>query len=85
MSSGEPSTADLSPDYELPWANVFEDLVKFLLYKQAYVKTRGNEKRVEIKSEGYILGKVLSGDSNDECKVNISFLNIPDHLGYKRE
>ncbi len=86
MSSDEPSTAGLLPDYELLWAKVFEDLFTFLLYKQVYVKTQGDEKSVEIKSKGYyILGKILSADSDDECKVSITFLNIPDHLRYQRE
>ena len=85
MSSDDPSAAGLLPDYEVLWENLFKDLVKFLLYKQVYVKTWGDEERAVIKSKGCILGQVLSVESGDRHKVNIIFKNIPEHLGCKRE
>lgn len=56
MSSDDPSTAGLLPDYEVLWENPFRDLVKYLLHEQVYVKTWGNKERVVIKSKGCILG-----------------------------
>ncbi|KAH6699918.1 heterokaryon incompatibility protein-domain-containing protein, partial [Leptodontidium sp. MPI-SDFR-AT-0119] len=85
MSSDDPSTAGLLPDYEVPWEKLFKDLVKFLLYKQVYVKTWGDEERAVIKGKGCILGQVLSVESDDRHKVNIIFKNMSEHLGCKRE
>jgi ankyrin repeat protein len=85
MSSDDPSTAGLLPDYEVPWEKLFKDLVKFLLYKQVHVKTWGDEERAVIKSKGCIIGQVLSVESGDRHKVNIIFKNMPEHLGCKRE
>jgi hypothetical protein len=81
MSSDDPSTAGLLPDYEVPWEKLFKDLVKFLLYKQVYVTTWGDKERAVIKSKGCVLGQVMLVESDDRHKVNIIFKNIPDHLG----
>jgi hypothetical protein len=85
MSSDNAGTAGLLPDYEVPWGKLFKDLIRFLLHEQVYVKTRGNEEMAVIKSNGCILGKVLSVESGDEYKVKIDFKNMAEHLGYKRE
>ncbi|KAF8847357.1 HET-domain-containing protein, partial [Acephala macrosclerotiorum] len=85
MSSDDPSTAGLLPDYEVPWENLFKDLVKFLLCEQVYVKTWGDKERAVIKSKGCILGQVLSIEGDDRHRVNIIFKNMPEHLGCKRE
>ncbi|RFU25922.1 hypothetical protein B7463_g10416, partial [Scytalidium lignicola] len=85
MSSDNPGTAGLLPDYEVGWEKLFKDLVKFLLYKQVYVKTWCDEMRAVIKSKGCVLGKVLSVDNDDKHKVNIRFKNMTDHLEYKRD
>jgi hypothetical protein len=85
MSSDDPGTAGLLPDYEIPWEKLFKDHVKFLLYKQVYVQTWGNEERAVIKSKGCILGQVSSAVSDDRHKVKISLKNMPEHLGPKRE
>jgi ankyrin repeat protein len=85
MSSDNPSTAGLLPDYEIPWAKLFRDLVKFLLYTQVYVKTSDDEEKAIIKGRGCILGKVLSIESEERQKVNITFKNMPEHLGSKKK
>jgi hypothetical protein len=85
MSSDNLSTAGLLPDYEVPWEKLFKDLIKFLLYKQVYVKTWGDGERAVIKSKGCILGQVLSVESDDRYRVNIIFKNMPDYLGCKRD
>jgi len=85
MSSDDPITAGLLPDNEVPWEKLIRDLVKFLLYKQVYVKTWDDKERVVIKSKGCILGQVLSVEGDDRHKVNIIFKNMPDHLGCKRD
>ena len=85
MSSDDPSTAGLLPDYEVPWENLFKDLIKFLLYQQVYVKTWADKERAVIRSKGCVLGQVLSVEGDERHKVNIIFKNLPEHLGYKRE
>jgi hypothetical protein len=76
MSSDDPSTARLLPDYEVPWEKLFKDLVKFLLYEQAYVETWDDDQRAVIKSNDCILGQVLSVKSDDRDKVSIIFKNM---------
>ena len=60
MSSDALSAADLLPDYEVPWGEVFQRLIKFLLYKQVTVETWDDREIAVIKSRGYILGQVSS-------------------------
>ncbi|KAE8446244.1 hypothetical protein EG329_012330 [Mollisiaceae sp. DMI_Dod_QoI] len=71
MSSDDPGTAGLLPDYEVPWEKLFKNLLRFLLPKQVYVKTRGDKKTAEIKSKGYILGRVSSVESGAEYKIDV--------------
>ncbi|OCL03806.1 HET-domain-containing protein, partial [Glonium stellatum] len=85
MSSDNPNTANLLPDYEVIWEKLFENLIKFLLCNQVFVKTRGNEGRAVIKSRGCVLGQVLSIKSDDRDNVNITFRNMPKLLGCKKE
>ena len=39
MSSDNPSSAGLLPNYEMPWEELFKDLIKFLHYKEVCVET----------------------------------------------
>jgi hypothetical protein len=83
MSSDDPP--GLLPDYKVLWENLFEGLIKFILSKQVYVKTWGDEERAVIKSKGCILGQVLSVKGGDRQEVNIIFKNMPEQLGCNRE
>jgi hypothetical protein len=58
MSSDDPEKAGLRPDYQVPWEELFKDLVKFVLGNNASVQTWGNEEKALIKSKGFVLGQV---------------------------
>lgn len=48
------------------------------------MKTWDNEEKEVIKSKDRVLSQVLSVEGDDRLKVNV-ILNMPEHLGYKRE
>ena len=60
MSSDDLSKAGLSPNYRLPWEELFQNLIKFLLCDKISVETLGHKQTALIKSKGCILGKVSS-------------------------
>ena len=77
MSSDALNTANLLPDYKVPWKEVFQQLIKFLLCKQVSVKTWDDKEVAVIKSQGCILGQVSSvepcsgwGDTQKVCIVS---------------
>ena len=80
MSSDDPSTAGLLPDYEVTWENLFSDLIKFILYKLIDVKILG-DKRAVIESKGCILGQVLSVKNGNKQELGICFKNMPKTTG----
>jgi hypothetical protein len=58
MSSDDLSEADLLPNYKVPWEELLQRLVKFLLCKKISVETWGNQEIAVIQSKGFVLGKV---------------------------
>ena len=78
MSSDDPISRGLVPNYGLLWENLFEDLVKFLLSKQAYVKAWTDG--ATIKSKGRILGQVCSVETHNRIRVKLRFKGMPDYL-----
>jgi ankyrin repeat protein len=85
MSSDNPSTPSLLPDYNVQWEALFKNLIKFVLSEQVYVKTWGNEERAILKSRGCVLGQVVSVHGDDRHKVNIVFKNMPEQLGCEKQ
>ncbi|KAF2187518.1 HET-domain-containing protein [Zopfia rhizophila CBS 207.26] len=88
MSSDNPSAAGLSPDYKIPWNQLFQYLVKYLLCQQVSVETCDDRETAVIKSKGCILGQVSSvkqddswGDTQTLCITS----DVPGYLGHKRE
>jgi ankyrin repeat protein len=73
MSSDDPTAAGLSPDYTVPWEQLFERLVKFLLCEEIFVETQYDKEMAIIKSKGCILGQVSSVRSDDTENVNVIF------------
>ena len=59
MSSGDPSAAELLPNYETLWEEVFRKLVKFSTSNQVSVKTEEAKEVAVIKGQGHILTKYL--------------------------
>jgi hypothetical protein len=78
MSSDDPISRGLVPNYGLLWENLFEDLVKFLLSKQVYVKAWADG--ATIKSKGCILGQVWSVETNNRIRVKLRFKGMPGYL-----
>jgi hypothetical protein len=64
MSSDDLSNANLSPDYKVPWKELFETLTRFLLCKEIFVEASPDKEIAVIKSKGRILGEVSSVPSD---------------------
>jgi ankyrin repeat protein len=79
MSSDDLSKACLSPNYRVSWEELFQDLVRFLLYPEISVETLGHKQTALVKSKGCILGTVslLQNDiaSNDSQSKEVIFKN----------
>ena len=86
MSSDALNAADLLPDYKVPWKEVFQQLVRFLLCKPVSVETWDDKEVAAIKSQGCILGQVSSVEPcsgwGDTQKVCIVSKNTSRYLKY---
>jgi hypothetical protein len=86
MSSDDARKANLSPDYIVPWKDLFERLIRFLLCKQISVEASPNQSIAFIKSPGWIVGKVSSVRSditwNNRQGVDVVLKNISGKSGY---
>ncbi|KAJ8060060.1 hypothetical protein OCU04_011669 [Sclerotinia nivalis] len=60
MSSDNPVSAGLLPDYTILWEQLFRQLVKFLLCKEISVDICQTRRMAVIKSKGRVFGTVLS-------------------------
>jgi len=83
MSSDEPSKAGLQPDYKISWEGLFQQLVKFVLGKDALVET--STQRAVIKSKGCILGQVFSVRRDNRQNVNFTSRKAAWDSGSKTE
>ena len=62
----------LSPDYDMSWKDVFQQLVKSLISEQASVETWNDEQAAVIKSKACVLGTVSStGDNRKTVDIDI--------------
>ena len=86
MSSGDASKANLLPNYKVSWAELFQQLAKFLLCEEITIETWADREIAVIKSKGCILGKVSSvrGDIawNGGQYVDVIFNNISKQPGH---
>jgi hypothetical protein len=89
MSSNNPSTANLSPNYAVPWKTLLQRLIEFILFKEVSIETRDKREIAVIKSKGYILGQVSSVESNsaryNRQHMTVDFNNTPRSLEYEKE
>jgi ankyrin repeat protein len=80
MSSDDLSQAGLLPDYQVPWEELLQRLIKFLLCKEISVETWGDKEIAVIKSKGCVLGKVTSVRGymfqDNKQSVNVTLTNI---------
>jgi ankyrin repeat protein len=60
MGTDSPNLPELSPDYKLPWKDVFRTLVELSLSKQISVKTWDDVELAIIEAKGHFLGTVSS-------------------------
>ncbi|KAH7355909.1 heterokaryon incompatibility protein-domain-containing protein, partial [Pyrenochaeta sp. MPI-SDFR-AT-0127] len=88
MCSDDLSEGGLLPNYELPWEELFQRLVKFIIHQGVWVKTWGDGAMALIKSKACILGKVsISMDSAREegVAMDITFNHLPEQTKYTKE
>jgi ankyrin repeat protein len=89
MSNDNLNKASLSPNYGVPWEELLQDLVKFLLYDKISIETLGDKQIALIKSKGCILGNVSLMRSDiawdDSEGVDIIFNNTSNPMEYKEE
>ncbi|KAF5856134.1 hypothetical protein ETB97_007838 [Aspergillus alliaceus] len=89
MSSDDPNTADLLPDYGLPWDALFQRVITWILTENHAVETWPHREIAVIKAQGYILGRVNSVKDDtsryDKQCVQISFNTTPRSLSYENE
>ena len=82
MSSDDLSTAGLRPDYEIPWEQLFQQLVGFIFCHETSMETWCDKEIAVIKSKGYILGRVSlvksSTSWNEMQDVNITSGSLED-------
>ena len=73
MSSDNLEGADLRPDYEISWKELFQKFIKFVLGKAVSVEISDRAQRAAIKSKGCALGQVSLVRDDDGQNVNIVF------------
>ena len=72
MSSDDPGEAGILPNYEIPWKEVFQRLVKYLLGKNVSVQTSDDSRMAVIGSKGCVLGQVSSVRRGSRQSVTIT-------------
>ena len=88
MSSDDSSAAHLLPNYDIPWEDLFRQLVEFLLGRQVSVEILAHPEIAAIKSKGCIIGRVSSeGDPDryDRQQVVITPKDVSGHMGPGRK
>lgn len=77
MSSEDPSTTGISPNYHISWKEIFQQLIKSILGAQVCAETWDNKQITVIKSKGSILGQVSLVQSrstwDDQYSVTIAW------------
>lgn len=85
MSSDDASKANLLLNYSVPWEELFQRLIKFLVCEKISVETWADKEEIAvIKSKGCILGKVSSVriGRNGRLDVDVIFNNISKQPGH---
>ena len=83
MSSDDLDTADLSPNYEVPWKELLARLIKFLLGEHVSVNSWNHREIAVINCRGCVLGRVAVEWSGWGGGVmgSICFESTSKHLG----
>jgi hypothetical protein len=89
MSSDDPSTANISPDYEVSWQELVQRLFRYRLSKEPTVDSWGNGEMAVFKSKGCVLGHVSWVDKPDtrynRQRVRIDFNKTVEALEYEKK
>ncbi|KAM0139052.1 hypothetical protein ACHAP3_003320 [Botrytis cinerea] len=89
MSSDGLNSADLLPDYKLPWKTLLQRLVKFILHEKVNVETWDDREISIIKSYGFVLGHISSTKIDDtqyhKQYMDIVFNDTPISLWYREK
>lgn len=80
MSSDDPDAIGIFPNYKIPWRQLFQQLVKFLLGGEVSVKTWAETEMAVIEGKGVALGKVSSNHYGRQ-QVVITQKGASRHLG----
>lgn len=64
MSSSNPASVSLVPNYRKPWENVMQNMGRFVVSKEMRVKTRPDTEAIMFEGTSDVLGKILSTKSN---------------------
>jgi ankyrin repeat protein len=80
MSSDDLHAAGLLPNYKLPWGELLQQVVKFLLSERIYVETWDDRELAVITTKGCILGKVskVQRDTSLDDKQRVMFMTVED-------
>lgn len=85
MSSDDPGAAGILPNYEIPWKDLFLQVVHVFVGEQASVETWDDREIAVIKNQGCIIGHVSSvkgyGTWDDRPTVEITSGNTSRYLG----
>jgi len=77
----------LSPDYDIPWDELMERLVKFILGEGVLVDTSSDREVAVIQSKGCVLGYVCSVEDNfagaGRQNMNIKFKKLTGEFEYR--
>lgn len=87
MSSDGLGAAGLSPDYKVPWKELLQRLVEFLLGEHVSVEAWNHREMAVINCRGCVLGQaaLVKNNQNDRENQSIVFKNTAEHLGYCEE
>lgn len=89
IGSDNTSSDRLSPNYEILWKDLFQQLVKSLLSEQTSVVTWDGEEIALIESKGCVLGEVSAverdGMWDNRWNVDIASKNTSEYLGPERK
>ncbi|KAL6831916.1 heterokaryon incompatibility domain-containing protein [Trichoderma camerunense] len=83
MSSNDPTTHGLMPNYKTPWNELMAQLVRFILGERVFVQTWMQQEAAVVFAKGWVIGIVFSvqsapGDSRgDRQHVRLKTRDVP--------
>jgi hypothetical protein len=72
MATDNVSDAGLMPDYRVPWEDLLQRLIHFVLGKEIRVETRAEEEKADIYGRGCVIGRVWEATRTPSGSQTIS-------------